>query len=187
MNTLKASRISTAAGRFAKLIWRPSHLVRVHASAPPLTRQASLHALYICMHMYVEACYEYYFLLGWQTMKWVPLCSFYSDLNRLLSWSLLCLEFNSIAVFFPPLKLSYRILITKDIGCQINMDAQSVASRLSNSGLLRSQGLIGGKWVDAYDRKTLKVCHEHVSFPSECINSCTLQTGFSMYFGWLYE
>lgn len=37
------------------------------------------------------------------------------------------------------------------------MEAQSVASRLNSSGLLRSQGLIGGKWTEAYDAKTLKV------------------------------
>ncbi|KAJ7949012.1 Aldehyde dehydrogenase [Quillaja saponaria] len=37
------------------------------------------------------------------------------------------------------------------------MDAQSVAFQLNNSGLLRTQGLIGGKWTEAYDGKTLKV------------------------------
>lgn len=37
------------------------------------------------------------------------------------------------------------------------MEAQSVASHLNSSGLLRSQGLIGGKWTEAYDAKTLKV------------------------------
>ncbi|GAB4836739.1 Succinate-semialdehyde dehydrogenase, mitochondrial [Ancistrocladus abbreviatus] len=37
------------------------------------------------------------------------------------------------------------------------MEAQSVAARLNSSGLLRSQGLIGGKWIDAYDGKTIKV------------------------------
>ncbi|KAL5568763.1 hypothetical protein UlMin_025338 [Ulmus minor] len=40
---------------------------------------------------------------------------------------------------------------------QISMDARSVASRLKSSGLLRTQGLIGGKWIDAYDGKTLQV------------------------------
>lgn len=42
-------------------------------------------------------------------------------------------------------------------GCQITMDAKSVASQLKNSGLLRTQGLIGGKWTDAYDGKTIQV------------------------------
>lgn len=37
------------------------------------------------------------------------------------------------------------------------MAAQSLAARLKTSGLLRSQGLIGGKWVDAYDGKTIEV------------------------------
>lgn len=41
--------------------------------------------------------------------------------------------------------------------CQISMDVKSFASRLSSSGLLRSQGLIGGKWSDAYDGETIKV------------------------------
>ncbi|KAH1210995.1 Succinate-semialdehyde dehydrogenase, mitochondrial [Glycine soja] len=40
---------------------------------------------------------------------------------------------------------------------QMSMDAQSVASQLNSSGLLRTQGLIGGKWSDAYDGKTIKV------------------------------
>ncbi|GMP64630.1 hypothetical protein CsSME_00025813 [Camellia sinensis var. sinensis] len=40
---------------------------------------------------------------------------------------------------------------------QISMEAQSVADQLNSSGFLRTQGLIGGKWIDAYDGKTLKV------------------------------
>ncbi|CAB4276935.1 unnamed protein product [Prunus armeniaca] len=40
---------------------------------------------------------------------------------------------------------------------EISMDVKSFASRLSSSGLLRSQGLIGGKWSDAYDGKTIQV------------------------------
>ena len=40
---------------------------------------------------------------------------------------------------------------------QISMDARSVASQLKSSGLLRTQGLVGGKWSDAYDGKTMKV------------------------------
>ncbi|KAF3448800.1 hypothetical protein FNV43_RR09513 [Rhamnella rubrinervis] len=40
---------------------------------------------------------------------------------------------------------------------QITMDAKTVASRLTSSGLLRTQGLIGGKWSDAYDGKTIEV------------------------------
>ncbi|KAF1866909.1 hypothetical protein Lal_00018295 [Lupinus albus] len=40
---------------------------------------------------------------------------------------------------------------------KISMDARSVASQLNTSGLLKTQGLIGGKWSDAYDGKTIKV------------------------------
>ncbi|CAL5341429.1 unnamed protein product [Camellia sinensis] len=40
---------------------------------------------------------------------------------------------------------------------QISMEAQSVADQLNSSGFLRTQGLIGGKWIDAYDGKTLKL------------------------------
>ncbi|KGN46791.1 succinate-semialdehyde dehydrogenase, mitochondrial [Cucumis sativus] len=40
---------------------------------------------------------------------------------------------------------------------QMSSEAQSITTRLHSSGLLRSQGLIGGKWIDAYDGKTLKV------------------------------
>lgn len=40
---------------------------------------------------------------------------------------------------------------------QISMDANSVASQLKSSGLLRTQGLVGGKWSDSYDGKTIKV------------------------------
>ena len=36
-------------------------------------------------------------------------------------------------------------------------DSQSAISRLKDSGLLRSQGLIGGKWLDAYDGKKFQV------------------------------
>ncbi|XP_020223552.1 succinate-semialdehyde dehydrogenase, mitochondrial [Cajanus cajan] len=40
---------------------------------------------------------------------------------------------------------------------KMSVDAHSVASQLNSSGLLRTQGLIGGKWSDAYDGKTIKV------------------------------
>ncbi|GMH10648.1 hypothetical protein Nepgr_012489 [Nepenthes gracilis] len=40
---------------------------------------------------------------------------------------------------------------------QINMEVESVVARLNACGLLRSQGLIGGKWAEAYDGKTIKV------------------------------
>ncbi|XP_044468239.1 succinate-semialdehyde dehydrogenase, mitochondrial isoform X2 [Mangifera indica] len=40
---------------------------------------------------------------------------------------------------------------------QMSTAMQSVASRLRSSGLLLTQGLIGGKWTNAYDGKTLEV------------------------------
>ncbi|TQE02678.1 hypothetical protein C1H46_011747 [Malus baccata] len=40
---------------------------------------------------------------------------------------------------------------------QISMDAKSFVSQLNGAGLLRSQGLIGGRWSDAYDGNTIKV------------------------------
>ncbi|PNY12737.1 succinate-semialdehyde dehydrogenase mitochondrial-like, partial [Trifolium pratense] len=39
----------------------------------------------------------------------------------------------------------------------MSTDAHNIASQLNSSGLLRTQGLIGGKWQDAYDGKTIKV------------------------------
>ncbi|KAM7532413.1 hypothetical protein LguiB_035823 [Lonicera macranthoides] len=38
----------------------------------------------------------------------------------------------------------------------ISMEAQSIATQLNASGFLRTQGLIGGKWTDSYDGKTIK-------------------------------
>ncbi|KAL5731271.1 succinate-semialdehyde dehydrogenase (NAD(+)) [Ranunculus cassubicifolius] len=40
----------------------------------------------------------------------------------------------------------------------MSMDTKSTADQLRSSGLLQTQGLIGGKWVDAYDGKTIEVC-----------------------------
>ncbi|KAL8106990.1 succinate-semialdehyde dehydrogenase, mitochondrial-like [Apium graveolens] len=37
------------------------------------------------------------------------------------------------------------------------MGANDVLARLNSSGFLKTQGFIGGKWVDAYDGKTLEV------------------------------
>ncbi|KAK7832474.1 succinate-semialdehyde dehydrogenase [Quercus suber] len=45
----------------------------------------------------------------------------------------------------------------------MSTEAENVLTRLKNSGLLRSQGLIAGKWVDAHDRKTIKVCNPATS------------------------
>ncbi|KAI9159979.1 hypothetical protein LWI28_003949 [Acer negundo] len=40
---------------------------------------------------------------------------------------------------------------------QMSTDVTSITAKLRSSGLLRTQGLIGGKWTDAYDGKTLEV------------------------------
>lgn len=40
---------------------------------------------------------------------------------------------------------------------QISMDAKSVEARLKSAGLFKTQGFIGGKWVDVYDGNTLQV------------------------------
>ncbi|KAM7526920.1 hypothetical protein LguiA_016822 [Lonicera macranthoides] len=44
---------------------------------------------------------------------------------------------------------------------QISMEAQSIATQLNASGFLRTQGLIGGKWTDSYDGKTIKNSGTH--------------------------
>ncbi|KAJ0975933.1 hypothetical protein J5N97_017898 [Dioscorea zingiberensis] len=38
-----------------------------------------------------------------------------------------------------------------------SLEPKAAAERLRESGLLKTQGLIGGKWVDAYDGKTIQV------------------------------
>ncbi|KAJ8503963.1 hypothetical protein OPV22_004849 [Ensete ventricosum] len=40
---------------------------------------------------------------------------------------------------------------------QISTEPQAAVDRLKESGLLKTQGLIGGKWIDAYDGKTIQV------------------------------
>lgn len=40
---------------------------------------------------------------------------------------------------------------------QMSTEAQEIGVRLNSSGLLRSQGLIAGKWTDAYDGKNITV------------------------------
>nr|GMC53617.1 succinate-semialdehyde dehydrogenase, mitochondrial isoform X1 [Ipomoea batatas] len=41
----------------------------------------------------------------------------------------------------------------------VSTESSSVATRLNSSGLLKSQALIGGKWVDAHDGNTIEVCN----------------------------
>ncbi|KAK1372394.1 Succinate-semialdehyde dehydrogenase [Heracleum sosnowskyi] len=40
---------------------------------------------------------------------------------------------------------------------KLSMGTNDVAARLNSSGFLRTQGFIGGKWVDANDKKTIQV------------------------------
>ncbi|KAJ0478306.1 putative succinate-semialdehyde dehydrogenase (NAD(+)) [Helianthus annuus] len=40
---------------------------------------------------------------------------------------------------------------------QMSMGSESLVSRLKSCGLLQTKGLIGGKWVDAYDGRTIEV------------------------------
>ena len=59
----------------------------------------------------------------------------------------------------------------------MSMDAQSVSEKLRSSGLLRTQGLIGGKWLDSYDNKTIKVislCFGDVILECFMLTSCFL-------------
>ena len=41
--------------------------------------------------------------------------------------------------------------------CQMSMETERIVDRLNSSGLLQTKGLIGGKWTDAYDGKTIEV------------------------------
>lgn len=57
----------------------------------------------------------------------------------------------------PPSRFSSMHLSVPILSRQISMMAQDYAAQLNSSGLLRTQGLIGGKWTDAYDGKTIEV------------------------------
>ncbi|XP_020573294.1 succinate-semialdehyde dehydrogenase, mitochondrial [Phalaenopsis equestris] len=49
-----------------------------------------------------------------------------------------------------------RLLLPRQMGTTTRQSSDTI-SRLRESGLLKTQGLIGGKWVDSYDGKTIKV------------------------------
>jgi succinate-semialdehyde dehydrogenase, mitochondrial len=40
----------------------------------------------------------------------------------------------------------------------VSVNAGAAMERVRAAGLLRTRGLIGGQWVDAYDGKTIEVC-----------------------------
>ncbi|XP_002529810.2 succinate-semialdehyde dehydrogenase, mitochondrial [Ricinus communis] len=50
-----------------------------------------------------------------------------------------------------------RSVLCRAFTSEVCMKTESLAARLRNAGLLRTQGLIGGKWTDAYDGKTIQV------------------------------
>ncbi|GER52812.1 subtilase family protein [Striga asiatica] len=64
---------------------------------------------------------------------------------------------------FPPLlsQLSQHLSFTTPTVCCYLFSSDRVSSfitaRLNSAGFIRSQGLIGGKWTDAYDGKTIEV------------------------------
>ncbi|KAA8523398.1 hypothetical protein F0562_009821 [Nyssa sinensis] len=66
---------------------------------------------------------------------------------------------RTFKLFQKPSHLASMRHPTTVLSRQISMEAESVAARLNSSGFLRTQGFIGGKWTDAYDGKTIKVCN----------------------------
>ncbi|XXG77056.1 hypothetical protein AAC387_Pa08g1291 [Persea americana] len=55
-----------------------------------------------------------------------------------------------------PLSSSLNAMLHHQIR-QMSMDRKSALARVTESGLLKTQGLIGGIWMDAYDGKSIKV------------------------------
>ena len=49
-----------------------------------------------------------------------------------------------------------------------SVDTGAPMEKIRAAGLLRTQGLIGGKWVDAYDGKTLEVTTSYCSISVQC-------------------
>lgn len=60
----------------------------------------------------------------------------------------------------------------------MSVNARSVVDRLRNSGLLQTQVLIGGKWTDAYDGKTIQVLSHYDDYISSKIQ-CFCSPGMS--------
>ncbi|XP_017228535.1 succinate-semialdehyde dehydrogenase, mitochondrial [Daucus carota subsp. sativus] len=56
-----------------------------------------------------------------------------------------------------PSLLSTTCMLQPRLSRQLSTGANDVAARLNSSGFFRTQGLIGGKWVDAYAGKTIEV------------------------------
>jgi hypothetical protein len=51
-----------------------------------------------------------------------------------------------------------RVFSVLFLGAQVSVHAGAAMERVRAAGLLRTRGLIGGQWVDAYDGKTIEVC-----------------------------
>lgn len=63
----------------------------------------------------------------------------------------------------------------------MSMDAQSVSEKLRSSGLLRTQGLIGGKWIDSYDKTTIKVIHPYLPLDFKATGVLLLASSYSFF------
>jgi hypothetical protein len=121
-----------------------------HSPGTPLPPSPPLPSLWICISIVAFLC-----------RKLKPLSStLLSDYILLLLIRVMMIGIVSQSKF----KFSDTEYIMRDFWWQISTEAEAVASRLHKSGLLRTQGLIGGKWVDAYDRKTIKVSHKKTTF-----------------------
>jgi hypothetical protein len=75
------------------------------------------------------------------------------------------LSFRFIALVLPsaggPLAhslIGLRVFSVLFLGAQVSVHAGAAMERVRAAGLLRTRGLIGGQWVDAYDGKTIEVC-----------------------------
>jgi hypothetical protein len=71
------------------------------------------------------------------------------------------------------------------LGVQMSADAGAAMEKIRAAGLLRTQGLIAGQWVDAYDGKTIEV---RVTFRDSAVLSGTCSSrgvGNQLECGWL--
>eukprot|EP00252_Welwitschia_mirabilis_P007671 TRINITY_DN1928_c0_g1_i1.p1 TRINITY_DN1928_c0_g1~~TRINITY_DN1928_c0_g1_i1.p1 ORF type:complete len:525 (-),score=135.63 TRINITY_DN1928_c0_g1_i1:233-1807(-) len=64
----------------------------------------------------------------------------------------------SVQMFKHTTMLRYRVAcFSSPVQCHLRRMSSNALKSLSDKGLLRTQGLIGGKWIDAYDGKSLPV------------------------------
>lgn len=55
-----------------------------------------------------------------------------------------------------------------------SLEPKAALARLRESKLLKTQGIIGGKWIDAYDGKTIQVLFAFLIFSTDCSDVCLL-------------